>query len=249
MDLIDIMNLDDAEFAALGGITVQFDWASAAAQPRAAEMAVEVAPQIAGPQPAALVVAAALADPRDANCKALAFDASGKLTGLPTAYAPLDGAEYDLEYVKLIDEATAQGNTVFMYDVLDAKSGQIPEQVWMAWPWPENQARCLPGNPNREHTMTSKFPGDGRLGPLFFYVGDAAGKPKSGITAGWGLRDGRHYCGYARWRKAEAVVTPDPEPEPEPEPTDGTLAAAVKGLTAAVIAQTEALNQVFRLKG
>ncbi len=242
MDLVDIMNLDEAEFAALGGVTIQFDWA-AAAQALAAERALE----IAAPQAAAIVVAAALADPRDANCKALAFDASGKLAGLPTVFAPLAGGEYELEYVKLIDEATAQGNTVFMYDVLDAKSGQIPEQVWMAWPWPENLARALPGNPNREHTMTSKFPGDGRLGPLFFYVGDAAGKPKSGITAGWGLRDGRHYCGYARWRKVETGVTPDPDPDPEP--TDGTLAAAVKGLTAAVIAQTEALSQAFHLKG
>ncbi len=139
-------------------------------------------------------------DPRAENCRAVAVDGAGKVTGVELRVVAQPGAKFELVRVELIDEAAAQGNTVATCVVLDANGVQTADTVYLAWPFPALGNVLRPGNPNGQHMITNGYnPPD--IGPLALYVGDGAGKPISDIIGGLGLPWKRHVCFRATWRE------------------------------------------------
>ncbi len=170
-------------------------------------------------------------DPRAENCRVVAVDQAGRVTGVELRVVAQPDTKYALVRVELIDEAAAQGNTVATCIVLDAGGIQTADPVFLAWPFPGLTNHALPGNPNNQHMIANGYTPP-EVGPLALYVGDASGKPISDIVGGLGLPWRRHVCFRATWRERGAA---------EP-PADGTVDLA--GVLAA-INQVEA--QIKRL--
>jgi hypothetical protein len=170
-------------------------------------------------QNVAAAIGASTPDPRAANCRGFQVDAVGMVTGIHLVNVPIPSAPYELVLAELIDEYAAQGNTVVTVVALNADGVQTAERAFMAWPFPTLGAEgspAGPGNPSNQFATTSKFPAN-VIGPLAFYVGDAAGQPLSDIIGGYGLPDGHHISGRVTFRERGV------QPEPPPEPTDDAL--------------------------
>lgn len=137
-------------------------------------------------------------DPRAENCKAFKIGTNNQVVGVELQYRELPSSRYKLALVELIDEATAQGNTVAKYTVMNEDGISVSEPVRLAWPWPELTTSALSGNPHNEHVITNGYtPPD--LGPLAMYVSDKNGEPISDIIGGLGLPYNRHICFNIVW--------------------------------------------------
>jgi len=170
-------------------------------------------------------------DPRAENCRANALDGAERVTGVELIVEKQPDTDYELVLAELIDEATAQGNTVATCVVLNAANIQTAAKVYMAYPyWPLADAaqhagdselrlanKLLPGNPSGEHaTGNGYYPP--AVGPLAMFVGDAAGNICSDIIGGVGLPYKRHVCFRFTWRtRAQDEVPEIPEEPEEPE--------------------------------
>ena len=181
----------------------------------------------------AAIAAAMAIDPRAANCRAFAYDAAGKVIGIRLVHVPFPTASYELVSAQLVDEYAAQGNTVVTVSVLTEDGIPTAERCFLAWPFPGLDAEdspAGPGNVKNEFAATSKFPSSS-IGPLAFYVGDAAGNPISDIIGGYGLPDGHHISGQVVFR--ERTTTPDEPDEPDTgaDPLE-RIAAAIERLAA-----------------
>ncbi len=139
-----------------------------------------------------------MTNPLAANCQAYA-ESRGKVTGVKLSYLAAPTSTYELVKATLIDEETAQGQTIANIHVLD-KAG-LPARVncYLAWPWEGWQFpnrfenHLLPGNTKYpfEHVITNKYYPPG-LGPLAIYIGDAAANVMSDVLGGLGLPAGHH---------------------------------------------------------
>lgn len=152
-------------------------------------------------------------DPRTANARAYQLDAAGRVVGVELVYDERPSTDYQLVQARLIDEASAGGNTVAKFAVVDCLGTPISENVYLAWPWPSmNHGASLPGNQNSEHMITSPYtPPD--IGPLAVYVGDSAGRINSDVIGGLGLPNKRHVSYYLAFRK-RCSTSPTPTPIP-----------------------------------
>jgi hypothetical protein len=187
-----------------------------------------------------------MADPRAENCKAVTFDASGKVTGVELVFQPLPSTRYELKRVELIDEAATSGTTVANCVVLDKDGIETGERVWLAWPWPGmGDGKSLPGNPNGQHMMSGLPYNPPDIGPGGLYVGDAAGEPISDIIGGLGLPWNRHVSFRLAWKERMAIADPGPVgplPEHEPKASAAVLADKVRWWLEESIRQDEAGN-------
>ena len=169
---------------------------------------------------AASAITATTTDPRAANCRGFLLDQAGKVVGIQLVHVPIPSAPYALVAAEMLDEYQAQGNTVVTVVALNADGIQTAERLFMAWPFPGLSAAespAGPGNTDNRFTATSPYnPPD--IGPLAFYVGDAAGNPISDIVGGYGLPFRHHISGRVTFQARAAVPDPDPDPDPEPEP-------------------------------
>lgn len=150
---------------------------------------------------------AADTDPRAANAREFARDANGKVVGMNLPWMARPETPWELVQAVLLDENQALGNHVATCSALD-NGMETPVYFWLTWPYPEMTQRGLPGNPNRQHEITSKFAAD-KIGPLGIYIGDAAGNVQSDVIWGLGLPNGAHVCFFLTWRKRGAVAPPD----------------------------------------
>lgn len=169
---------------------------------------------------AASAIAATITDPRAANCRGFLLDQSGKVVGIQLVHVPIPSAPYALVAAEMLDEYQAQGNTVVTVVALNADGVQTAERLFMGWPFPGLDAAESPAGPgNTDNRFTATSPYDpSRIGPLAFYVGDAAGNPISDIVGGYGLPGGHHISGRVTFKARGDVVPPDPEPDPDPDP-------------------------------
>ncbi len=156
-----------------------------------------------------------MADPRSLNARSFAI-VDGKITGVDLAYRPHVTAKYELIKAELVDERSAQGQTVASVFVTDANNTPATVSVFLAWPWVgwapggtfENRLR--PGNVKfpYEHIIVNKYSPPER-GPLAIYVGDNNGNVMSDVIAGLGLPMG-HHVSYQLVFRERGVVTPPP---------------------------------------
>lgn len=170
-------------------------------------------------------VAAAATDPRAANARAFVLDANGKVVGVELEWVSRPETPWELVQAVLLDEYQAMGNTVATYSAIDERGLETPVNCFLTWPYPNMSKRILPGNPNRQHTITSTYPTDGRIGPLGLYIGDGAGNVQSDIIWGLGLPDNRHVCFFLTWRKRGSVVVTPPDDGEDPGGDDGSSVA------------------------
>jgi hypothetical protein len=210
------------------------------------------------------VVFGQTADPRADNARAFHIDASGKVDGVELVYVERPESTYQLVQARLIDEASAGGNTVAKFVVVDCFGTPISENVWLAWPWPTlDGGRLLPGNQNSEHMIVNKYDGaQGEIGPLAIYVGDGAGRIISDEIGGLGLPNGRHVSFYLAFRKrcgllptatpvpvvttpTPVVPTSTPGPSPTPGPDTATLHADLVQLHADALSIQGLLQQIL----
>jgi hypothetical protein len=190
-------------------------------------------------------------DPRAANCKAFHMDASGRVDGIELVYQPVPSARYACIKAELIDEATAQGNTVVTVNVLDADGVLTAERAMMVWPYggpPAADSPTGPGNTDNRFTTTSKY-APPAIGPLGFIVADANKQPISDYIWGYGLPGGRHISGRVTFKERSGAVVPPVEPGgalPESEPIlpVGQLADKCRWWLEESVRQDEAGNTV-----
>jgi len=172
-----------------------------------------------------------MTDPRAANCRAYHLNAAGRVDGIHLIWEPVPSAPYACVLAELIDEEAAMGNTVVTVEILNRDGIQTAERALMAWPYgepPAADAPAGPGNTNNQFTTTSTFPstrnGVEVIGPLGFFVGNAAKQAISDVIWGYGLPDHRHVSGHVVFKERAGAVTPPVEP-----PNYATLAAALRG--------------------
>lgn len=190
---------------------------------------------------------ATVVDPRGANCRGFELDGNGKVSGIQLVFVEKPATKYRLVRVNMLDEASAAGNTVATFSVLDGEGIEAAEKVYLAWPFPDCNNRALPGNPNRQHMIMNGF-NPPNIGPLAIYVGDDQGNPISDIIGGLGLPLKRHVSFTMVFK--ERAAAPDPDPDPDPggggggDDTGGTdLAAVIEELKAI----NTTLKAAFRL--
>lgn len=143
-----------------------------------------------------------MSDPRSENCRRVTVDSDNLITGVELHYLPAPQTKFELIRAQLIDERTAQGQTVASVQVLDATNLPLRVNCYLAWPWggwqyPNRFAeRLLPGNPNYpyQHVITNKYNPSTQSGPLAIYIGDSEGNVLSDVIGGLGLPAGRHIC-------------------------------------------------------
>lgn len=166
-------------------------------------------------------------DPRATNARAFVVDATGKVVGMELRWQSRPETAWELVQAVLIDEYQAMGNTVATYSAINEQGLETPVNCYPYWPDAEPGAnRALPGNPNRQHTITSKFPADGRVGPLGLYIGKDNGVIDSDTLYGLGLPDGHHVCFLMAWRKRGS--TPGGGGEPVPSGDNSEIVTALR---------------------
>jgi hypothetical protein len=170
-------------------------------------------------------------DPRSENARAFHVNGAGQVDGVELCYQELPGSKYQLVQARLIDEASAGGNTIARFAVVDRYGTPVSENVYLAWPWPAlGDGRLLPGNQNSEHMVANSYSPPER-GPLAIYVGDSQAHAISDLIGCLGLPFKRHVSYYLAFRErsgtAPATDTPTPPPVsplPTPAPPGGDLA-------------------------
>jgi hypothetical protein len=162
-------------------------------------------------------------DPRSDNAKAFHINGAGLVDGVELQYEEHPESTYQLVQARLIDEASAGGNTVAKFVVVDCFGTPISENVWLAWAWPTlGDGKLLPGNQNSEHMITNYYIPPS-VGPLAIYVGDNAGRPISDKIGGLGLPYKRHVSFYLAFRKRCGLL-PTSTPLPTVVPTSTPVA-------------------------
>ena len=146
-------------------------------------------------------------DPRAENCRGLAVDANGLVSGVELQFETRPETAYELLRAELIGEEAAKGQTVATCVVLDENGVQTAESVVLAWPWPVLGNTGGMGNQNGQHMITNGYtPPD--IGPLALYVAGAQpGIVNSDIIGGLGLPSNRHVSFRVTWRKRGAPNT------------------------------------------
>lgn len=158
-----------------------------------------------------------MTDPRAENCRRFELDHYGQVIGVALTHEARPETPYRLARAELVDEATAQGNTVATCRVLDAQGIQLAAPVRLAWPYPQLTYSALPGNQANQHVITNAYTPPS-IGPLALYVSDSDGAPISDIIGGLGLPLGHHVSYALTWvARAEAV---EPEQPSEPAACD-----------------------------
>jgi hypothetical protein len=165
-------------------------------------------------------VAAQSVDPRSENARAYHMNAAGMVDGVELVYQERPDTKYQLVQARLVDEASAGGNTVAKFVVIDCYGTPTSENVYLAWPWPGmDGGKLLPGNQNSEHMIMNYYVPP-NIGPLAIYVGDSQGRIISDVVGGLGLPAKRHVSFYLAFRqRCSAPATPTPIPSPQPGPT------------------------------
>lgn len=156
-----------------------------------------------------------MTDPRAENCRRFAVDAENKVTGVALTHLPAPAARFELIKAELIDEVTAQGQTVASVHVLDATNLPVQVHCYLGWPWqdwhfPARFAeKGLPGNTNYpyQHMITNKH-NPSEPGPLAIFIGDRDGNVLSDVIGGLGLPAGRHVGYHLVFRERTGALTP-----------------------------------------
>jgi hypothetical protein len=157
-------------------------------------------------------------DPRTPNAQGYSQDVDGKVTGVMLTHTPNPAARYELIQAALIDERSAQGQTVARVFVKDRNNLDMVATAYLAWPWvgwqPGQQFgnKLKPGNANYpyEHIITNGY-NPPNPGPLAIYIsemGDNSGTPASDVIGGIGLPFKHHVSYQLIFRERGAVVTP-----------------------------------------
>jgi len=155
----------------------------------------------------------AYTDPRAPNCRALTQNAQGQITGVELQVVLQPTARYELIRVELIDEPSAQGNTVATCAVLTAEGIQIAQPVSLAWPYPDLANFALPGNPNNQHMITNSY-APPNLGPLALCIREN-NTIISDIVGGLGLPWNRHVSYRATFQERLLDSPPDDDGDPD----------------------------------
>jgi hypothetical protein len=151
-----------------------------------------------------------MADPRAENCRAYSQNSAGLVTGVELGITQVTNAKYEVYSVRLIDEATAAGNTIATCSVVDAKGISTGEQVRLTWPGKNVpfQDSGIAGNGQNVHVITNKF-NPPALGPLALHVGEF-NIPTSDIVFGFGLAWGHHISFVVIFiEKGTVIIDPD----------------------------------------
>jgi len=176
-------------------------------------------------------------DPRTTNCRGFALDAQGRVIGVELQVDVRPLTRYELLRVELLDEITAQGNTVATCVVLDRDGIAIGQPVSLAWPWPDLTDYALPGNPNNQHMITNGY-SPPASGPLALCLREN-GVIISDVVGGLGLPFNRHVSYRATWRE-RSPAAPD-------QPDDGDDLPSDDAFLAVYTRQAEAIERVAAL--
>lgn len=185
-------------------------------------------------------------DPRTPNARAFHVDASGRVDGVELVYVERPDTAYQLVQARLIDEASAGGNTVAKFAVIDCNGVPISANVYLAWPFPNLTQQALPGNQNQEHMIASGYnPPD--VGPLAIFVGDEQGRINSDVIGGLGLPFKRHVSYYLAFKRrcaqVVATLTPTPQPSATPGPSATPTPRPTPGQGTGDLSETNGLLQ------
>lgn len=157
-------------------------------------------------------------DPRALNCRGLTQNPQGQITGVELRVVPRPNTCYELIRVELIDEPSAQGNTVATCAVLTTEGIQIAQPVSLAWPFPDLTEFALPGNPNNQHMITNGY-APPNLGPLALCIREN-NIIISDIVGGLGLPWNRHVSYRATFQERLPDSPPDNDDDPDIPDTD-----------------------------
>ncbi|MFN8445626.1 MAG: hypothetical protein U0175_32845 [Caldilineaceae bacterium] len=161
-------------------------------------------------------------DPRSENARQFTTN-NGMVTGVELAHIPVAGSKWELVQAALIDEASAQGNTVARVLVRDKEGIDSQVNCYLAWPWKGWHApspfenKLLPGSANYpyEHVISNGYNAPVQQGPLAIYIGDAQGNVISDVIGGLGLPHNHHVSYHLVFRERGAT---DPNTHPETDP-------------------------------
>ena len=148
-------------------------------------------------------------DPRSENARQFTTN-NGMVTGVELAHIPVAGSKWELVQVALIDEASAQGNTVARVLVRDKEGIDSQVNCYLAWPWKGWHApsplenKQLPGSANYpyEHVISNGY-------------NDAQGNVISDVIGGLGLPHNHHVSYHLVFRERGTI---DPNTHPETDP-------------------------------
>lgn len=166
-----------------------------------------------------------MADPRMENAQQFRME-NNKVAGVELTHIPFPESKWKLVRASLIDEMTAQGQTVARVIVRDKDGIEAQVPCFLGFPWkgwsPGDRIsnHLLPGNTNfpYEHIVSNKFdPEGGRQGPLSIFIGDAHGNVESDLIGGLGLPKGHHvsYHLVFQERNGDSPVAPPPSSDDE----------------------------------
>lgn len=153
-------------------------------------------------------------DPRSENCKRFSMDSSGKITGVELGITEIPNAKYRVYSVSLIDENSANGQTVATCQVLDKRGISTGEQVRLTWAGtkPPFSNSGLSGSGNNVHVIVNGYKPP-EIGPLALHVG-GFNAPTSDIVYGLGLPFKHHVSFnvvFMEKSDTDIPMTPDPE--------------------------------------